>query len=137
MLGGMKAVIWTDVVQFVILVGGTLLALILAIQAIPGGFAEAWRLAGDEGKLRLVNTDFDLTQRDVVWTLLIYGIIDFLGSKSVDQINVQRYLIAPNRHATPKWPSSRNPALRSPFGSCCLHSERACLLTINTIHPRS
>ena len=93
-LGGMKAVIWTDVVQFFILVGGILLALYFAISKIPGGIDEVLRIASDADKLRLVNTDFDLTQRYVVWTLIPFGIIDFLGSKSVDQMNVQRYLSA-------------------------------------------
>ncbi|MBN2270858.1 MAG: hypothetical protein JXN61_09605 [Sedimentisphaerales bacterium] len=93
-LGGMKAVIWTDVVQFFFIVGGLVLALLIAINKIPGGVSEVIRITGEAGKLRVVNTEFDLSARYVFWTLIPYGLIEFMGSKTVDQINVQRYLSA-------------------------------------------
>ena len=93
-LGGMKAVIWTDVVQFFFIVGGLVLALLIAISKIPGGVSEVVRIAGESGKLRVINPEFNLTARYVFWTLVPYGFIEFLGSKTVDQINVQRYLSA-------------------------------------------
>ncbi|KAB7530386.1 sodium/solute symporter [Flagellimonas olearia] len=99
-LGGMKAVIWTDVVQFVAIIAGLVVVLFYASAQVPGGFTEIVRLAGDENKLRLANFDFDLTERYVFWTLIIYGLVEFLGAKTVDQMNVQRYLSAQSpRHA--------------------------------------
>jgi Na+/proline symporter len=64
------------------------------MSQVPGGFSEAWDIAAAEGRLRLINTDFDLTQRYVIWTLIPYGIVDFLGSKGVEQMNVQRFVSA-------------------------------------------
>lgn len=93
-LGGIKAVIWTDVIQFFIMFGGLVVALAYAIGKLPGGLSEAYHTAAEAGKLRLVNTEFDLTQRYVVWTLIPYGLVDFLGTKGVDQMNVQRFLSA-------------------------------------------
>src|SRR5437016_1044845 len=44
--GGLTAVIWTDVTQFMIYIAGTVVALLIALHAIPGGWAEVSRLAG-------------------------------------------------------------------------------------------
>ena len=93
-LGGIKGVIWTDVAQFFIMLGGIVVALVYAIHQVPGGFREAYDIAAAEGRLRWINTDFDLTQRYVIWTLIPYGIVDFLGSKGVEQMNVQRFVSA-------------------------------------------
>jgi len=93
-LGGIKGVIWTDVAQFFIMLGGIAVALVYAIHQVPGGFREAYDIAAAEGRLRWINTDFDLTQRYVIWTLIPYGIVDFLGSKGVEQMNVQRFVSA-------------------------------------------
>ena len=93
-LGGMKAVIWTDVVQFFILLGGILTALCFAINGVDGGIAEIWRTCDEDQKLRVINTSFSLTERYTFWTLMLLGVVGFLGNKSVDQMNVQRYLSA-------------------------------------------
>lgn len=93
-MGGIKGVIWTDVAQFFIMFGGIVVALIYAIRQVPGGFSEAFDIASAAGRLRLINTDFDLTQRYVIWTLIPYGIVDFLGTKGVEQMNVQRIVSA-------------------------------------------
>ena len=95
-LGGMKAVIWTDVAQFVVIVGGLIAALLFASGKVAGGFGEIYGIAKHAGKLRLANLDFDLTQRYIFWTLIPYGFIEFLGAKTVDQMNVQRYMSARN-----------------------------------------
>jgi sodium-coupled monocarboxylate transporter 8/12 len=95
-LGGIRAVIWTDVIQFIIIVGSLLVTLFFAAGKVPGGFSEIVNIAGDAGKLRLINTDFDLTHRYIFWTLILYGFVEFLGAKTVDQMNVQRYLSAKN-----------------------------------------
>jgi sodium-coupled monocarboxylate transporter 8/12 len=95
-LGGIRAVIWTDVVQFFIIVGSLLVTLFFAAGNTPGGFGEIVHIARDAGKLRIINTDFDLTHRYIFWTLILYGFVEFIGVKTVDQMNVQRYLSAKN-----------------------------------------
>ena len=45
--GGLKGVIWTDVAQFVILVGGVLAIIIFIICRLPNGVADIWHVAGE------------------------------------------------------------------------------------------
>ena len=49
-LGGMKAVIWTDVIQFFVMFGGLAITVWIALSHIPGGVAEVWNTASDAGK---------------------------------------------------------------------------------------
>lgn len=55
--GGIKAVIWTDVMQFVVLIGGQLLILLVALRHVPGGVQSVYDIARDNGKFAL---NFDL-----------------------------------------------------------------------------
>jgi SSS family transporter len=91
-LGGQRAVIWTDIAQFVIFFGGIILAFLIAIQKMPGGLPQILAIAGEANKLKLFDPSLSLTARYTTLTLLIMGFVDFLGSKSIDQLNVQRYL---------------------------------------------
>lgn len=93
-LGGMKAVIWTDSLQFVILFGGILLIIGFAIAGIPGGLPTAWRLAAEDNKTQLFNLDLDPTVRMTVWGALLGGTCNNLVQMVTDQIAVQRYLTA-------------------------------------------
>jgi len=93
-LGGMKAVIWTDSIQFLVLCGGILLILACAIAEVPGGFAEAWRLAAADGKTRLFHFELDPTVRLTVWGALLGGACNNMVQMVTDQISVQRYLTA-------------------------------------------
>jgi SSS family transporter len=49
-LGGIKAVIWNDVMQFCVRFGGLAAVVTIAILSVPGGVAEIWRIAGGAGK---------------------------------------------------------------------------------------
>ena len=93
-LGGLKAVIWCDVVQFFVLFGGLIIALCYAISQVEGGFGEIWRIADEAGKLRVINPSFDLTERYTIWTLIPFGIFAFLSQKTIDQMTIQRFLSA-------------------------------------------
>ena len=66
-LGGMKAVIWTDSLQFLVLCGGILLILGFAIAEVPGGFPAAWEHASKAGRTRFLNFDLDPTVRITFW----------------------------------------------------------------------
>lgn len=91
-LGGMKAVIWTDTLQFVVLCGGILLILAFAIAEVPGGPGAAWELAARAGRTRFLNFSLDPTERITFWGALIGGTCHNLVQMVTDQISVQRYL---------------------------------------------
>ncbi len=93
-LGGMKAVIWTDVMQFFVLVGGQILVAWIAVSKVPGGWSETLRLADEGGKFNFLNLNWDLTIRVTFWAALIGGIFTNLVQLATDQVSVQRYLTA-------------------------------------------
>lgn len=92
--GGMKAVIWTDSLQFVVLCGGIVLILGFAIAEVPGGLPGAWQLAAAKGKTDWIRLDLDPTVRVTVWSALLGGACHNLVQMVTDQISVQRYLTA-------------------------------------------
>ena len=93
-LGGMKAVIWTDSIQFLVLCGGIILILGYAIAEVPGGLAGAWHLAAADGKTTLIRLDLSPQVRFTVWGALLGGSCTNLVQMVTDQIAVQRYLTA-------------------------------------------
>lgn len=96
-LGGMKAVIWTDVMQFFVLFLGQLAIGWIAMSRIPGGFGGTWRIASEGGKLNWANFDWSLTARVTFWAALLGGLFNNLVQMGTDQISVQRYLTAKSR----------------------------------------
>lgn len=96
--GGFTAVIWTDVIQLIIYLGGTALALAVALDAIPGGWVEVSRLAQLEGnKLAVLNFNFNWREPYLFWTGLIGGTFLSSASHGTDQLIVQRLLAAKNQ----------------------------------------
>lgn len=91
--GGMKAVIWTDVLQFFVLLGGQLLIVGLAASMIPGGFAGIWDTAVADGRFN-VSFSLDPQERVTFWGLIIGGAFLSLVQMATDQVSVQRYLTA-------------------------------------------
>ncbi|XP_030840353.1 sodium-dependent multivitamin transporter isoform X1 [Strongylocentrotus purpuratus] len=90
-LGGIKAVIWTDVFQFTVLFGSLLTVVILgAIQA--GGLGYVWQYNKEKGHLNFFEPSADLTQRETFWGLLIGGAFNSLPLWAVSQTAVQRFL---------------------------------------------
>jgi SSS family solute:Na+ symporter len=90
LLGGIVAVIWTDVVQsIVLLVGAVAIAVILLVNH-PGGAGKAIQVAAGEGKFSLGSYAIDFTQA-TFWVVLIYGIFINLNNFGIDQSFVQRY----------------------------------------------
>jgi len=95
-LGGMTAVIWTDVVQFVVYTAGAVAALVVLLDALPGGAASAIETARQAGKLRLFDFTFDLTRGYTFWSGLIGGAFLTMATHGTDQLIVQRYLCSPS-----------------------------------------
>ncbi len=89
-LGGMEAVIWTEVVQSVIKTAGALLVLALIIAGVHGGATEIVHVAQAEHKFSLGSFKPDFT-RDTFWVVFLYGLCINLTNFGVDQNYVQRY----------------------------------------------
>jgi len=93
MLGGLKAVIWADAIQGIILIGGALLCLGILFFSMPEGPSQVFDLAmhSPEGnKFSLGEFTGDLTT-STFWVCLIYGIFINLQNYGIDQNYVQRY----------------------------------------------
>jgi len=92
--GGVRAVLWTDAVQFLIYMAGAAMALWILCDRIPGGWREITRVAGAAGKLRVFEFGLDFTNPYVFWAGLIGGTFTTFGTHGADQMMVQRYLCA-------------------------------------------
>lgn len=92
LLGGMLAVIWTDVVQLVVYVGGALVAGIILLGEIPGGWNEVAARAAGAGKLQLFDFTADLSRSYTFWAGLVGGGFITAATHGADQMFVQRYL---------------------------------------------
>jgi SSS family transporter len=94
--GGMAAVIWTDVVQMAIYIGGTFVAIYTLGTHIPGGWTHIHEVAGAAGKFHLFNFAFNLTQSYTFWAGVLGGTFLTMASHGTDQLMVQRMLAAKN-----------------------------------------
>ncbi|HXP16533.1 MAG TPA: sodium:solute symporter [Terriglobales bacterium] len=95
--GGLAAVIWTDVVQTVIYVGGTLVGLFTILDLVPGGWPAIHDLAQSAGKLRVLDFTPDFWKPYTFWAGLIGGAFLTTASHGTDQLIVQRLLAARNQ----------------------------------------
>jgi Na+/proline symporter len=93
-LGGIKAVTWSDVQQMCIIFLGLVVSLITVIVLLPKtvSFGDAVFLAGEAGRLNAVTTTFHWNDRFNVWSGLFGGTFLFLSYFGCDQSQVQRYL---------------------------------------------
>jgi SSS family transporter len=94
--GGMAAVIWTDVVQMVIYVGGTFVAIWSLGTHIPGGWATIHAVGAAAGKFHLFNFALNLTTTYTFWAGVLGGTFLTMASHGTDQLMVQRMLAAKN-----------------------------------------
>jgi len=90
-LGGVEAVVWSDFVQSVILIGGTLLMFGFLVFGTDGGVAGFVSKGLEAGKFRTFDFAFDWTQ-PCFWVVLVGGIVANLASYTSDQCVVQRYM---------------------------------------------
>ena len=90
-MGGMKAVVWTDVVQLVVKMGGALFAIGFMIWALKGGMGEFVSTAMAEHKTKLFDFSFDLTKA-TVWGFIFLVLFDVVLTFPKDQVLMQRTL---------------------------------------------
>ncbi len=95
LIGGIEAVIWTDVVQSVVLVGG---ALLCAAVLLVGGGPRLFEIAAENNKFSLGSFSMQpstlLSESPTFWMVLIYGVFINLTNFGIDQSFVQRYVTA-------------------------------------------
>ena len=92
--GGLAAVIWTDVVQTAIYVGGTLVGVATIIHYVPGGWAHIHQIAEAGGKLRVFDFTPTFWKPYTFWAGVIGGAFLTTASHGTDQLIVQRLLAA-------------------------------------------
>lgn len=90
-LGGLKAVIWTDVMQMVIMLSG-FVAVIARGAVLQGGLTKIWEDAGHGGRLEVFDFDPDPLRRHTFWTIVVGGTIMWVSIYSINQSQVQRYI---------------------------------------------
>jgi solute:Na+ symporter, SSS family len=92
--GGMRAVIWTDVVQSMVYIGGGLAAVYLLSQGVPGGWGEIFARAGEADKLRIFDLYLGFDRPHTLFAGLLGGAFLSMASHGADQLIVQRLLAA-------------------------------------------
>jgi len=93
--GGMNAVVWTDVMQVVVLLGAAFASLVLVVGMVDGGVAGVWSVASAHGKLHTFNWSWSATEASV-WVVVIGNFLANLVPYTADQAVVQRYLTTPS-----------------------------------------
>jgi SSS family solute:Na+ symporter len=115
--GGIKAVVWIDVLQFAVYLAAAGVALWILLGEIPGGWQEIWRRGSEAGKFRVINFGFDgvampqtpgeawsafyamLGQPYTFWAGVIGALVLDTSTHGADQMMVQRYLTAKSEQA--------------------------------------
>ena len=93
--GGMKAVIWTDVAQFLLYLSGSILTLGVLLHRIPGGWNEVAHVAALNGdKLQSLDFSWNLASKYTFWSGVIGGAFLTMATHGTDQTIVQRLLAA-------------------------------------------
>lgn len=94
MLGGLRAVMWTDVLQFFVFAGTILFAMGLLISQVDGGFSQIKETYFEGRENLVVNFDFDPVLRFGTIAILIGSFLEGLSAFGADQVAVQRYIAA-------------------------------------------
>lgn len=98
LLGGIEAVIWTDVIQSIVLMCGAVLIYLMLLFGMPDGPAQSFEIASDADKLSLGSWQLDFTT-STVWVVFLFGIFINLTNFGIDQSFVQRYHTADSEAA--------------------------------------
>ncbi|HUQ93604.1 MAG TPA: sodium/solute symporter [Bryobacteraceae bacterium] len=94
MLGGVRGVIYTDILQAAVFMSGWLASVWCILRGLPGGASQAWSTATGNGKLRLIDTAFDWNAPATLWSGTIAMLFTHLALMAVNQKQVQKYLAA-------------------------------------------
>ena len=100
--GGIAAVIWTDLIQLVIYIGGSLLAAYMLIRLIPGGWGGVVAEAAPVNKFQVFSFSWDLKLPFTFWAGVLGGTCLTMASHGTDQLLVQRLLTCRNMRDSQK-----------------------------------
>jgi SSS family transporter len=100
--GGMTAVIWTDVIQMFLYVGGAIVSLFVILGNVPGGWPHVLEVAGAAGKFQIFDFRFEPTAEFFsrtysFWAGILGGAFLTTASHGTEQLMVQRLLAARNQ----------------------------------------
>jgi SSS family transporter len=90
-MGGVEAVVWGDVIQGFVLLGGALLAVVFLISGTEGGLNTVIEISMDHDKFKMFDFAFDWTNA-TFWVVILGGLANNLISYTADQTVIQRYL---------------------------------------------
>ena len=134
-MGGVEAVIWGDVVQGCILVGGAIFAAVYLWSNTDGGFSSAWQMAVDNDKMRLFIWSWDY-RRVTFWVAILGGgIANNLISYTSDQTVIQRYMTTKDEKSAGR--SILVNGFMSVFISVAFYFIGTGLYTFYKTHPQS
>ena len=91
-LGGMTAVLWTDLLGLTVYVGGSVVAAVLLLDLIPGGWTEVVETGSAAGRFRVFDFSWGLDRSYTFWSGLVGGACLTVSTHGTDQLIVQRYL---------------------------------------------
>ena len=98
LLGGIEAVIWTDVVQSIVLIAGSILCVVLLLLEMPEGPGQLFEVASANDKFSLGSFSLDpntlFGSDSTFWIVLLYGVFINVQNFGIDQGFVQRYITA-------------------------------------------
>jgi SSS family transporter len=117
MLGGIKAVIWTDTIQLGIFVAGILVTLAIVISRVPGGLGGVIQTADAAGRLELIDWSFSLTETYTIWGGLIGGSFLLISQFGSNQAEIQRFLATKSARQA-NWAMSSSMILSIAVGIC-------------------
>ncbi|XP_054710669.1 putative sodium-dependent multivitamin transporter isoform X2 [Uloborus diversus] len=97
--GGIKAVLWTDVFQAILMFVGILVIIVRGCMDV-GGFSNVFKIANIGGRLTVPSLTIDISERYTMLSVLIQGLVITLASYGCSQVQVQRLLTVKNfRHS--------------------------------------
>jgi SSS family solute:Na+ symporter len=91
--GGIQAVVWTGVVQSMVLIAGPIICIVVLVAGMPGGLPALMNIAGEHHKFSLGPYDGSLVYQ-TFWLVVINALIEHMRNWGVDQSYVQRYISA-------------------------------------------
>ncbi len=98
-MGGIEAVIWTEVVQGILLTAGALLVLVLIVYGMDNGVSDIIAIGNADNKFSLGSLDLTDFSSSTFWVIFLYGFFINLNNFGIDQNYVQRYHTASSPRA--------------------------------------
>src|SRR5881394_2688693 len=100
--GGIAAVIWTDLIQLIIYIGGSLVAAYMLLTLVPGGWNEIYAQGAAAGKFQVFSFNWSLGLPFTFWAGLFGGTFLTMASHGTDQLLVQRLFTCKDKRESQK-----------------------------------